>query len=168
MLQYTTIPCNTLVFYTPQVFAPCSTAVVVQAKTPPLRPTVAAGGALSPTGEVALEVCKDHLMTNSDDIEDADAGKKLRKALGSSSPRLPEGVERLCGWLVEHCDLGAAGNEAAARALNEQLCVETVEQLYAVDDAMWGDVSSRHFGFSKDSNGDSLNTGRLPPLISEV
>ena len=66
-----------------QVFAPRSTAVVVQAKTPPLRPTVAAGGALSPTGEVALEVCKDHLMTNSGDIEDAYAGKKLRTALGT-------------------------------------------------------------------------------------
>ena len=178
-----------------QVFAPRSTAVMVQAETPPPRPTVAAGGAggaLSPAGEVALEVCKDHLMTTSGDIDDAYAGKKLRTALGteegnvkttvaeylvagvlraeegfssfraaaehdvdlnlvarahgeasteaSPQPRDPEGVERLCGWLDEHCDLGAPGkNEAAAKALNETLGVQTEEDLYAVSDEMWGE-----------------------------
>ena len=105
MLQYLAIHDDTLqytlVFYTPQVFAPCSTAVVVRgehASLHTMHAEVAAGG-------------------------------------------LPEGVKRLCGWLVANCDLGAAGNEAAAKALNEQLCVQTVEDLYAVDDAMWDDVA---------------------------
>ena len=54
---------------------------------------------------------------------------------------LPEGVKRLCGWLVENCDLGGpAENEAAAKALNDSLGVQTVDDLYAVNGEMWGDV----------------------------
>ena len=53
---------------------------------------------------------------------------------------LSEGGKRLYDWFVAHCDLGA-GNEAAAKALNEQLDVQRPEDLYAVDDAMWDDVA---------------------------
>ena len=107
MLQYMTILDNTLQYtcilklYTPQVFAPCSMAVVVlgeHASMHAMHAELAAGG-------------------------------------------LPEGVKRLSRWLVAHCDLGAAGNEAAAKVLNEQLDVQRPEDLYAVDDAMWGDVA---------------------------
>ena len=41
--------------------------------------------------------------------------------------------------MAEHCDLGAPRNEAAAKALHKTLGVQTEDDLYAVDDEMWGE-----------------------------
>ena len=127
-----------------QVFAPRSTAVVVQAETPPPRP----GPALSAAGEAALGVCTDVLMTTAGNTVDAYSGKQLCAALGNHGEaststeappqsRLPERLQGVCGWLDEHCDLGAPQNEAAAKALNDTLGVQTGDDLFAVDDEMW-------------------------------
>ena len=119
-------------------------AVVVQAETPPPRP----GPALSAAGEAALGVCKDVLMTTAGNTVDAYSGKQLCAALGNHGEaststeappqsRLPERLQGVCGWLDEHCDLGAPQNEAAAKALNDTLGVQTGDDLFAVDDEMW-------------------------------
>ena len=119
-------------------------AVVVQAETPPPRP----GPALSAAGEAALGVCTDVLMTTAGNTVDAYSGKQLCAALGNHGEaststeappqsRLPERLQGVCGWLDEHCDLGAPQNEAAAKALNDTLGVQTGDDLFAVDDEMW-------------------------------
>ena len=92
------------------MFAPRSTAVVVQAETPPPRP----GGALSAAGEVALDVCKDHLMTTAENTDDAYAGKQLGTALGTQERNVKKTVAEYLVAGVLRAEEGFSSFHAAA------------------------------------------------------